>query len=97
MTITDPLKQSEVMYISMGVLKSKMAVKMQNDHLPSQDRDRAISMFPGLTRTMVILAAILDLRTPVEIYMTLDCFNGPTMVKYLCIDSNIFYSRCIFK
>ena len=28
MTIADPLKQSKVLYISMGVLKSKMAAKM---------------------------------------------------------------------
>ena len=47
-------------------------------------------MFPGLTRTMVILAAILDLRTLIEIYMTLYCFNGSEMVINLCIDANIF-------
>ena len=47
-------------------------------------------MFPALTRKMDILAAILDLRTPIEIYMTFDCFNGSTMVKNLCIDANIF-------
>ena len=52
--------------------------------------DMAISMFPALTRTMVILAAILDLRTSIEIYMTFDCFNGSAMVKNICIDANIF-------
>ena len=36
------------------------------------------------------LAAIMDLRTPIEIYMTLDCFNGSAMVINLCIDANIF-------
>ena len=39
---------------------------------------------------MVILAAILDLRTPIEIYMTFDCFNGSAMVKNLYIDGNVF-------
>ena len=38
-------------------------------------------MLPALTRTMVILAAILDLMIPIEIYMTFDCFNGSAMVK----------------
>ena len=28
MTIADPLKQSKVMYISIGILKSKMAAKI---------------------------------------------------------------------
>ncbi len=51
--------------------------------------DTVISMFPALTRTMVISAAILDLRTPIEIYMTFDCFNGSAMVKNLSIDANI--------
>ena len=46
-------------------------------------------MFPALNQTMVTLAVILDLRTPIEIYMTFDCFNGSAMVKNLCLGANI--------
>ncbi len=47
-------------------------------------------MFPALTQKMAILAAILDLRTPIEMYRTFDYFNGSAMVINLCIDANIF-------
>ena len=52
--------------------------------------DRVISMFPALTRAMVILAAILDLRTPIEIYMTFDCFRWLNRVENIYIDAFIF-------
>ena len=39
---------------------------------------------------MTILAAILDLKTHVEIYKTFDFFNWSAMVKTLCLDVNIF-------